>query len=71
VSVVVRTATAADVDAVLELWTTATGPSSTDDVDALGGLLEVAPESLLLACDGTEMVGAVIVAWDGWPFPPR
>jgi ribosomal protein S18 acetylase RimI-like enzyme len=66
VSVVVRTATVLDVDAVLDLWKVATGPSSTDDAPALVLLLDFAPQSLLVACDDSEIVGTVIVAWDGW-----
>jgi ribosomal protein S18 acetylase RimI-like enzyme len=55
-----------DIPAVLSFWTVATGPSSTDDAESLVQLLDFAEDALLLAIDGDEIVGSVIVGWDGW-----
>jgi ribosomal protein S18 acetylase RimI-like enzyme len=63
---VIRTATSADFDDVLALWRFAGDPTPTDSQDALAGLLERDPEALLLACEGGELVGTLIAAWDGW-----
>ena len=63
----IRTATNADVTAVLALWRTAENrPSATDTEQALNGLLKRDSDSLLLAADGAEIVGTLIVGWDGW-----
>ncbi|KQX74126.1 GNAT family N-acetyltransferase [Aeromicrobium sp. Root472D3] len=66
--IVVRPATVADVGAVLALWTVgaenADRPSdSAADVERL---LARDPEALVLATDGEDVVGSVIVGWDGW-----
>ena len=62
-----RRGTADDFEAVLAFWAHATTvPSETDDVDGLGTLLTRAPESLILAVDGGEIVGTVIAGFDGW-----
>ncbi|MCL8249942.1 GNAT family N-acetyltransferase [Aeromicrobium fastidiosum] len=66
--IVVRPATVADVSAVLALWTVgaenADRPSdSAADVERL---LARDPEALVLATDGEDVVGSVIVGWDGW-----
>jgi ribosomal protein S18 acetylase RimI-like enzyme len=63
----IRTGSVADVDVVLAFWRTATTePSTTDDASSLGALLAHAPESLVLAVEDDEVVGTVIVGWDGW-----
>ena len=63
----IRTATDADIDAVLELWGAATvEPSDTDDADGLRALLARDPHALLVAVDDGALVGSVIAAWDGW-----
>jgi ribosomal protein S18 acetylase RimI-like enzyme len=65
--VTIRTGLIGDVATVLLFWKTATTePSTTDDAASLGALIAHAPESLLLAVDGNEIVGSVIVGWDGW-----
>jgi ribosomal protein S18 acetylase RimI-like enzyme len=62
-----RTGTAADVDAVLTLWKRAeTGPSSTESADDVRWLLERDPDALLVADAEGEVVGSLIVGWDGW-----
>jgi ribosomal protein S18 acetylase RimI-like enzyme len=62
----IRAAHGEDIAGVLSLWNTATDPSTTDDAGSLARLLEFADDALLLATDGDEIVGTVIVAWDGW-----
>ncbi|WP_370094122.1 GNAT family N-acetyltransferase [Streptacidiphilus sp. MAP12-20] len=64
-----RTARAADVEAVLAFWKhAAEGTSISDDVAGVTRLVERDPEALILAereQDG-EIVGSVIAGWDGW-----
>jgi ribosomal protein S18 acetylase RimI-like enzyme len=56
-----------DVDAVLALWRRAeASPSPTESTADLLGLLERDPEALLLGASGGEIVGSLIVGWDGW-----
>jgi ribosomal protein S18 acetylase RimI-like enzyme len=62
----IRTGSADDVDAVLAFWKTSTTESPTDNASSLRVLVAHAPESLLLAVEGDEVVGSVIVGWDGW-----
>lgn len=58
---------AADIESVLALWRAAEGPATgTDSEEALALLLRRDPEALLLATAGSEIVGSLIVAWDGW-----
>lgn len=65
--VTIRTATNADIDAVLAFWRDATTePSSTDDAASLAGLLAHAPDALVLAVEHDTLVGSVVVGWDGW-----
>ena len=57
----------ADVPDVLAFWGTATSvASSTDDVDGVEALLAFDPSALIIARDGSEVVGTVITGWDGW-----
>jgi ribosomal protein S18 acetylase RimI-like enzyme len=64
----IRSAEAADIAAVLELWARArsTGASTRDDEEVVGRLLSVDPGALLLAERDGELVGTLIAAWDGW-----
>ena len=63
----IREAKQADVDDVLAFWSVATLPSSTDDDEAVGALVEHAPGALLLAVgDDGAIVATVIAGWDGW-----
>jgi ribosomal protein S18 acetylase RimI-like enzyme len=56
-----------DVEAVLEFWRRAeASPSSTESAADVLGLLGRDPEALLLAAGGAEIVGSLIVGWDGW-----
>ncbi|MBS1679660.1 MAG: GNAT family N-acetyltransferase [Actinobacteria bacterium] len=56
-----------DVDAVLALWRRAeASPSSTESAADVLGLLERDPDALILAEAGGEIVGSLIVGWDGW-----
>jgi ribosomal protein S18 acetylase RimI-like enzyme len=62
----IRPARPADIGAVLSLWRDAAAPTSTDDVDGVGVLLERDPGALLVAESSGRIVGTVIAAWDGW-----
>jgi ribosomal protein S18 acetylase RimI-like enzyme len=65
---VIRTATAADVEAVLALWDTS-GPPSKSLPDTEAGVLALLDRdagALLLAEVDGEVVGTVIVTFDGW-----
>lgn len=65
-SYTIRTATTADAPSVLKLWSAVDNPSATDTERALNGLLTRDPDSLLLAEDNSEIIGSLIVGWDGW-----
>jgi ribosomal protein S18 acetylase RimI-like enzyme len=61
------TGTTADIEAALALWRRAeAGPSTTESADDLRWLLERDPDALLLADAEGEVVGSLIVGWDGW-----
>lgn len=63
----IRTGQPSDVESVLSLWTESDAePTHTDDAESLNTLLASDPGALMVAEDGTEMVGSVIAAWDGW-----
>jgi ribosomal protein S18 acetylase RimI-like enzyme len=63
--ITVRTASAADVEAVLALWRDADAvPSATDDSESVRGAAELG--ILLVADDGDRIVGSLIAAFDGW-----
>jgi ribosomal protein S18 acetylase RimI-like enzyme len=63
----IRSATTGDAETVLRLWREADAVvSTTDDLDALGVLLDRDPESLLIADVDGACVGTLIVGWDGW-----
>jgi ribosomal protein S18 acetylase RimI-like enzyme len=65
--VTLRPATVDDVGEILSFWTVATAePSSTDDAEGVRALLERAPGALVVAVDGSVIVGTVIAGWDGW-----
>lgn len=49
------------------LWDRSDGPTTaTDDAEALIDLLAHAPEALLVATSGEDIVGSLIAGWDGW-----
>ncbi len=63
----IRTGVEADLPSVLSLWRVAESlPSATDTEDALKRLLGQDPESLVLAHTAKEIIGSLIVCWDGW-----
>ncbi|MFT3866207.1 MAG: GNAT family N-acetyltransferase [Solirubrobacterales bacterium] len=64
----IRPGRPADVLAVLDLWRRAeASASSTESAEDVGGLLLRDPGSLLLAeADDGDLVGTLIVGWDGW-----
>jgi ribosomal protein S18 acetylase RimI-like enzyme len=62
-----RRGTTDDAEAVPALWKRAeAGPSSTESADDVRWLLERDPDALLLADAEGEIVGSLIVGWDGW-----
>jgi ribosomal protein S18 acetylase RimI-like enzyme len=65
---VLRSAEAHDVPAVLAFWRVA-AEDSHRPVDTLGGLATLQlrdPDALILAVDGPDIVGTIIAGWDGW-----
>jgi ribosomal protein S18 acetylase RimI-like enzyme len=66
----IRSATIDDVSEVLAFGVEATvEPSATDDADSVFALLQVDPDSLLLAADddaSRTILDTVIASWDGW-----
>ena len=65
-SMEIRPAVDADVDAVLALWEQAAEPTTTDDAEAVVALLVHDAGALLVAEESGEIVGSVIAGWDGW-----
>ena len=67
-SVEIREATTADVDAVLALWDADADPGRAiiDEPEALHRLLAAPTGTLLLAERDGRLVGTVIAGWDGW-----
>jgi len=63
----IRAATADDLTAVVELWDRAAGPTrhAGRRAEAMQ-LLARDAEALLAAVDGGQVVGTLIVGWDGW-----
>ena len=63
----IRPARPADIQSVLTLWIESDAePPHTDDAEFLHALMAEDPEALVVAEDGTDIVGSVIAAWDGW-----
>jgi ribosomal protein S18 acetylase RimI-like enzyme len=66
-SPLLRTGRVDDVEAVLDLWRRAeASPSSTESAEDVRGLLGRDPEALIVAEAVGEIVGTLIVGWDGW-----
>jgi ribosomal protein S18 acetylase RimI-like enzyme len=56
-----------EVEAVLDFWQRAeASPTSTETAEAVRVLLERDPEALIVAEAGGEIVGTLVVGWDGW-----
>jgi ribosomal protein S18 acetylase RimI-like enzyme len=53
---------------VLALWETSRSAASVtpDTVEAVEALLAVAGSVLLVAVEGDEVIGTLVVGWDGW-----
>ncbi|MFE3519580.1 GNAT family N-acetyltransferase [Streptomyces sp. NPDC059166] len=63
----IRSATPADIDAVLRFWgIAAEGTSITDDHDGVGRLIARDPHALILALRDRRITGTVIAGYDGW-----
>lgn len=65
---VYRAALATDADAVMAFWATAAEDDQRppDSSAAVLRLVERDPEALILAFDNDQVVGSIIVGWDGW-----
>ncbi len=62
-----RTGRLDDVEAVLDFWQRAeASPTSTESAEDVRGLIEHDAEALLVAESGGEIVGTLVVGWDGW-----
>jgi len=67
VTVELRDAGRGDLTDVLALWRTSdAAASATDDQASLERLLAHPTSDLLLAVEVGELIGTLIVAWDGW-----
>jgi len=62
----IRSATAKDLESVLELWGESRSPGPTDTRESLAVLLASDMRSLLLAERCGLALGTLIAAWDGW-----
>ena len=63
----IRAATIDDVDAVVDLWNRAAGPTRHAGQTAEATvLLRRDPDALLVAETDARIVGTLIVGWDGW-----
>jgi ribosomal protein S18 acetylase RimI-like enzyme len=65
-----RTASAADVDAILALWQQAAENDSRppDTAEAVLALLGRDPEAVILADRDDALIGSIIAGWDGWRY---
>jgi ribosomal protein S18 acetylase RimI-like enzyme len=65
---VVRAAQAHELPAILEFWRAAAenGNRPVDTPAALAALHLRDPDALLVAVDGSDIVGTIIAGWDGW-----
>ncbi|MGX6601552.1 GNAT family N-acetyltransferase [Micromonosporaceae bacterium Da 78-11] len=63
-----RVAQSHDLSAVLAFWAVAAenGNRPADSAGALAALHLRDPDALILAVDGTEIVGTIVAGWDGW-----
>lgn len=63
----IRHAGVEDLPSVLSLWAAGDAePTVTDDDAALRCLISTAQDSLLIADNAGQVVGSLIVGWDGW-----
>jgi GNAT superfamily N-acetyltransferase len=67
VTLEIREATTANIDAVIAFWSGAAGPATlVDRAEDIERLLATGSAALLLAEDGSDLVGTIIAGWDGW-----
>jgi hypothetical protein len=66
--VVIRAARLDDVRRVIALWDQARSPAAVtpDDLRSVSRLIAHTEDALLVAEHDGQLVGALIVAWDGW-----
>ncbi|KQQ93401.1 GCN5 family acetyltransferase [Leifsonia sp. Leaf325] len=65
-----RTATEADIPALLAFWARAAENDArpADSADAVRRQIERDPDALIVATIGNSIVGSIIAGWDGWRF---
>lgn len=65
---ILRAAVGAELPAVLTFWQVAAENDNrpVDTAEAVEALHRRDPGALILAVDGDEIIGTVIVGWDGW-----
>ena len=65
-----RTASAADLDAILALWQQAAENDSRppDTAAAVLALLGRDPEAVILADHDDALIGSIVAGWDGWRY---
>jgi ribosomal protein S18 acetylase RimI-like enzyme len=64
---VIREATVDDIDDVLALWARAdASPSITDTREGLERVIAAPQATVFVAVDGTQLMGSLIVTFDGW-----
>jgi ribosomal protein S18 acetylase RimI-like enzyme len=63
-----RSASASELTAVLRFWQRAAqnGHRPADTIGAIAALHLRDPYALIIALDGDEIIGTIIVGWDGW-----
>jgi ribosomal protein S18 acetylase RimI-like enzyme len=67
VPITIGSATPAHFPGLLAFWLEASAvPSSTDDLEGLRALHARDPDALIVATDKADIVGSLIVGWDGW-----
>jgi ribosomal protein S18 acetylase RimI-like enzyme len=63
----IRAARPGDTEAVLALWERAAGPTALPGTStSVRRLLERDPDALIVAEHADEIVGTLIIGWDGW-----
>jgi ribosomal protein S18 acetylase RimI-like enzyme len=63
----IRSATTTELAAVVDLWKRAGGPTShAPELSDAVALLDRDPDALIVAVDDGQIVGTLIVGWDGW-----
>ena len=63
----IRTAKPEDAPSILDLWQRAGSfPTRTDNEESVCSLIAHDPTAVLVAVEGTELIGSLVAAFDGW-----